>query len=92
MAADLKLKNKVEQALRKACENDQDVEIRLDDVEPDRIGGLVLSVVFEPLSPTDRQDLIWQFLDDALTTYERTRISFIVTDTPREYAVLTGSD
>ncbi len=92
MATDLKLKEKVEQALRQACENDQHVEIRLDDVEPDRVAGLVLSVAFEPLSPTERQDLIWSFLDKALDPYERTRISFIVTDTPQEYAVLTGSD
>lgn len=86
------IRAKVVNALRKACESDPNARIDLEDIPPDRLGGLVLSDVFKPMSPSERQDHIWKFLDKALDTYERTRISFIVTDTPQEYAVLTGSD
>jgi hypothetical protein len=34
------------------------------------------------------QDQIWKFLDLRLTPFERTRVVFIVTDTPEEYDAL----
>jgi hypothetical protein len=37
------------------------------------------------MTQTARQDLIWKFLDKALTKSEATRISFIVTDTKQEH-------
>jgi hypothetical protein len=85
------LKSKVRTALGTAFEDDPNVEISLEDVPPDRIAGLVLSETLAKMSPSERQDYIWKFLDDALSPVERTRISFIVTDTPDEYKVLTGS-
>ena len=45
---------------------------------------------FGSLSPSERQDRIWDFLDRELNEYERTRISFIVTDTPEEHRILTA--
>jgi hypothetical protein len=35
-----------------------------------------------------RQDRIWKHLGDALDPQERTKIVFIVTDTPEEWRVL----
>jgi hypothetical protein len=82
------LKEKVERALRKACENDPQAVIELEDVPPDKIAGRVLSASFGSLSPSERQDRIWMQLDDALDKQERTKIVFIVTDTPEEWRVL----
>jgi len=83
------LKQKIDMALKLACKDDSNPRIELDDVAPDRVAGVVLSTVFAPLSPHERQDLIWDELDKALTSHERTRITFILTDTPEEYRLLT---
>jgi len=91
MALDPALKAKVEHALRDACAGDPAPNIQLEEVPPDKIAGRVLSASFAPLSPSDRQDRIWQYLDQELNPYERTRISFIVTETPEEHRILTGT-
>ena len=78
------LKEKVTDALKEAV---PDAHIELDAPE-DKIGGLVLSGSFASQSPSERQDRIWRHLDDHLTPYERTRVVFIVTDTPEEYEAL----
>ena len=79
---------KVRQALVAACTPDPHPDIQLDPVEPDRVAGLVLSSTFVGLSPSERQARLWQCLDASLTPYERTRIVFIVADTPEEHAAL----
>lgn len=85
------LKDKVTDALTEAV--GPDAHIELDDVPGDRIGGIVLSATFATQSPTERQELIWTFLDEHLDTFERTRVVFIVTDTPQEFeAVKKGAD
>jgi len=83
-----KLTEKVERALRKACEDDPQAVIELEDVPPDKIAGRVLSGSFGALSPSERQDRIWTHLDNALDARERTKIVFIVTDTPEEWRIL----
>ncbi|MGE0324441.1 MAG: hypothetical protein AB7K71_11125 [Polyangiaceae bacterium] len=79
------LREKVEEALREAV--GEDAKIVLDE-DTGQVGGFVLSGSFAPLSPSARQDLIWDKLDLRLTPFERTRITFIITDTPEEYAAL----
>jgi hypothetical protein len=80
------LKEKVEAALKEAVGEKADVH--LDDVAPDKVAGMVLSPSFAKESPTERQDRIWKVLDKRLTRVERTRVVFIVTDTPKEYEAL----
>jgi hypothetical protein len=80
------LREKVAAALVEATGEDAHVE--LEDVPDEMIGGLVLWHSFAPLSPSERQDRIWKSLDERLTPFERTRVVFIVTDTPEEYATL----
>ena len=80
------LKDKVTEALAEAA--GAGAHIELEDVAPDKVGGLVLSGSFAPLSPTERQDHIWKSLDQHLNAFERTRVVFIVTDTPDEYEAL----
>lgn len=80
------LKDKVEEALKEAV--GEDARIELEDVAPDKVGGLVLSDSFAKQTPTERQDHIWKSLDQHLSAFERTRIVFIVTDTPEEYDAL----
>lgn len=79
------LKEKVEEALRAAVPDASTVELN---VEDGKVGGLVLSGLFASMSPSARQDLIWEQLDKSLNTFERTRVVFIVTDTPKEYEAL----
>jgi len=90
MAIDSFFLTKVERALKAACQDDPKVEIDLEEQPPDMVGGQVLSNSFGSLSPSERQDRIWDFLDRELNEYERTRISFIVTDTPEEHRILTA--
>jgi len=80
------LKDKVAAALIEAV--GEDAQIQLDDVPVDKVAGLVLSGSFASQSPSERQDRIWQSLDRRLNSFERTRVVFIVTDTPDEYAAL----
>ena len=80
------LKDKVAEALVEAV--GADARIELEDVAPDKVGGLVLSGSFATQSPTERQDHIWKSLDHHLNAFERTRVVFIVTDTPDEYEAL----
>lgn len=79
------LKDKVVDALTEAAGSD--ARIQLDDAE-DKVSGLVLSGSFASQSPDERQDRIWKHLEAHLTPFERTRIVFIVTDTPEEYEAL----
>jgi hypothetical protein len=57
-------------------------------VAGERVGGFVLSGSFARQSPSERQDHIWKPLDAHLAPFERTRVVFIVTDTPEEYQAL----
>jgi len=79
---------KVREALAEACKPDAQPDIQLDSVEPAKVAGLVLSTTFIGLSPSERQELIWKSFDARLTPHERTRIIFIVADTPQEHAAL----
>ncbi len=77
------LKKKIEEALHAACAP-APADVLLEDAGSDRVGGQVVSVAFDGLRPSERQDLLWKHLDAALTPREATRISFIVADTPAE--------
>jgi stress-induced morphogen len=81
------LKDKIERALKLACEP-QESECLLEPSGSDHIGGQVISDKFDGLTPSQRQDLIWGFLDEALSPYERTQISFILTATSGELSAL----
>ena len=80
------LKEKVTDALVEAV--GKEAKIELEDVEPNKVGGVVLSGSFATVSPGDRQELIWKSLDQHLNLSERARVVFIVTDTPEEYEAL----
>jgi hypothetical protein len=80
------LKAKVTSALQEAVGRDAQIELEV--VPGGDIVGHVLSRTFARESGTERQDRIWKVLDRRLTRPERRRVTFIVTDTPREYAVL----
>jgi hypothetical protein len=80
------VKDKVIDALKEAA--GADARIELEDAPGDKIGGLVLSASFATQSPSERQDHIWRHLDAHLSPFERTRVVFIVTDTPDEYEAL----
>ena len=80
------LKEKVTDALTEAV--GEGARIELEDMPGDKVGGLVLSRSFASQSPSERQDHIWKHLDEHLSRFERTRVVFIVTDTPEEYEAL----
>jgi hypothetical protein len=80
------LKDKVADALKEAVGDGARIE--LEDVPGDKVGGLVLSSSFANQSASERQDHIWKYLDSHLSPFERTRVVFIVADTPEEYEAL----
>jgi hypothetical protein len=80
------LRSKVRKALKEAA--GAHAHIELEHVAPDKIAGVVLSGSFAKQTPTERQDHIWKSLDAHLSPAERTRIIFIITDTPEEYEAL----
>jgi hypothetical protein len=84
------LRTKVQKALRKAV--GKNAVIRLHQVPPDGVGGVVLSASFETESSGERQDRVWKWLDANLTREERRRIGFIVTDTPVEYEAIKRAE
>jgi hypothetical protein len=83
------LKEKVAEALKEAV--GADARIELEDAPGDKVGGLLLSGSFANQSASERQDRIWKHLDAHLSPFERTRIVFIVTDTPEEYEALRAA-
>ena len=83
------LRDKVTDALKEAA--GEDARIELEEVAGGKVGGFVLSGSFAGHSASDRQDQIWKHLDARLSTYERTRVVFIVTDTPEEYETLKAA-
>jgi hypothetical protein len=52
------------------------------------VAGMVISKSFAGQTPSERQAQIWHYLDAQLLPYERSRVVFIVTDTPQEHAAL----
>ena len=81
------LKDKVTDALDEAVAG-KVAHLELEDVSGDKVQGLLLSDAFAGQSASERQNRIWKYLDAHLSSFERTRIVFIVTDTPGEYAEL----
>ena len=77
------LKDKIVAALTAATGSNATVAI--DEVEGGRYAGYVLWPGFIGTSPSERQDRIWEKLDEQLSVPERTKISFIITDTTEEY-------
>jgi hypothetical protein len=68
--------------------DDPEARVTLEDVPPDKLAGTVLSGSFAPLSPSERQERIWHEIDLALSPSERTRVVFVVADTPQEYEAI----
>ena len=91
MASALTLIDKVRGALVDACRPGPAPSIELEDVKPGKVAGLVLSSAFAGKSPSERQTLIWSFLESQLSPSEQTRVVFIVTDTPEEHRALASA-
>lgn len=82
------LRAKVEDALRPLLGVAPSDKLELEDVSPNKVGGTLVASKFRGLTHAERQDLIWDALDAALTPHERTRIVIIVANTPEEHKVL----
>jgi len=81
------LKQRIEQSLRRVCAPDATPFITLRKLGG-RLGGRVVSPRFASLEGADRQDLIWDQLDEALTRAERARVGYIFASTPEEHEQL----
>ena len=66
----------------------EDAEIHLEEVGGGRVQGVVRSHRFATMSGSERQANIWKYLDSHLSPLECTRVVFIATETPEEYAAL----
>lgn len=56
-----------------------------------KIGGFVISESFKGMPQSKRQDLIWNALDERLSLPKRTRISALLTMTPKEAEIPNAS-
>ncbi|MBM3270968.1 MAG: hypothetical protein FJZ01_25325 [Candidatus Sericytochromatia bacterium] len=85
---DPELNRKITEALRLACRPDDSPIIHLEERGTGRVGGSVVSTKFVRMTPSARQDAIWEQLDAALSPPERSRITFIVAETREEHEAL----
>jgi acid stress-induced BolA-like protein IbaG/YrbA len=76
------LPKKLKSILRKKFPTPDEVSIRTND----GVIAIVVSEQFEGRDDLDRQDLVWNLLNQELTRDERRQIAIIVTVTPREEA------
>ena len=72
---------KVDRVLRNAFPGLEVLDIQ----EDDGIIGVLLSGRFEALEAIDRQNMIWDALDQALEPDEKRQIQIIVAATPEEH-------
>ena len=60
-------------------------DVELEEAVPGfKVGGLVMWAGFDGLDAVDRQDHVWDLLDDRLTRDERASVSVLLTLTPEE--------
>jgi len=86
------IREKVERALGVfVADRARGDRVELEDVPPNKVGGVVISSRFEGMPLSERQDEIWRELDKALTPLERTQVVLILADTPEEYRILKES-
>ena len=76
----MELLRKAKKLLRQAFPPPAKVSVK----DEDGIIGLVTSSAFRGLDTIDRQDMIWEALDEKLSTEERRRIVIIIAVTPEE--------
>lgn len=83
---DSELKTKVETALASLITDRAAGDaLKLETSAPGKVGGVLVSSQFVGKSHAERQDLIWDLLDSALSKHEATRITLILAKTPEEY-------
>jgi len=83
-----KLSEKVQSALLPLYGRSASEGLNLEVVPPNRLTGTLVSAKFRGLTHGERQDLIWDLLDEVLTPHERTRIVIIIANTPEEHRII----
>ena len=83
------LKTKLKQALKTAFPG---AEVRLEVSSPGskKVAGFLVWNKFVGLPQLERQEKLWDVLDQELTVGERARITAILTATPEELTVVRG--
>lgn len=81
----IKLKDRVFNILSNAFDEDTKITINSSEF---KISGTILSNIFESMSPSERQDYIFELLDLHLNKYEINKISFICALTFKENETL----
>jgi acid stress-induced BolA-like protein IbaG/YrbA len=89
MASEI-LKKKIARSIRAACAP-HSAEVHFETTGTVHVGVDVISKRFDKLTPSERQNLIWQHLDTDLTPSEAMHVSFIFAATPREHKGLADA-
>lgn len=80
--------DKLSQVLQDSFGSDPGYKLELDPSPSDRITGVLTSAHFEGKREFERQNMIWDVLDDNLTDDERFKITLFIANTPEETAAL----
>lgn len=79
---------KLQTILEEHFGEDPGYELQLDVSDTGQVSGLLTLQAFEDAPEYERQNVIWDVLDEALDEDERFRITLIIANAPEETAVL----
>ncbi len=80
----METKARLKEVLENHFGDDDGFDLEFDPSAPDQITGLVTSSTFEGKREFERQNMIWDVLDDELTEEQRADIVLLMANTPEE--------
>jgi hypothetical protein len=83
----MEIRDKLTQSFQEHFGDDPGFAIDFDPSPPDRVTGTLTLEVFNGKKEYERQNMIWDVLDEELTDDERFMITIIIANTPRETAM-----
>jgi acid stress-induced BolA-like protein IbaG/YrbA len=78
------LKNKIMTLIEKSESGITNPEFKLDEAPGDKVGGFIISPTFVDKPQIERQNMVWDYLDDNLNEEQIRHIICLVTVTPDE--------
>ena len=83
---------KLETILRDHFDEDSEFQLQLEISDAGQVTGVLTSTVFEDKEEFERQNLIWDVLDEELDEDERFQITLIIANTPEQTAILNAEE
>lgn len=84
MVEEQNTKQRLEEVLDDYFEEDPEYDLEVDDSNPRRLVGILTSSQFRGESELERQNTIWDLLEEKLTDEQLAQIVIIIANTPDE--------